>query len=71
MTSYQAFLVVVLIAWPFAIGGLLIVMSRLEWFVQREAADSPDKAGLQPVAGTAGDREVRIVFGDQVVSEPD
>jgi hypothetical protein len=32
-------------------------------------AATPEEAGLEPVAGE--EREVRIVFGDQVVGEPE
>jgi hypothetical protein len=59
----------VLILWPFVIMGLLFLMSKLERYVNRSEADSPQEAGLEPVAGRSEDREVKIVFGDQVVGE--
>ena len=69
MTRYQTILLIVLSIWPFAILGLLFLMSRLETYVQRIDAQTPQEAGLEPVAGTSGDREVKIVLGDQVVGE--
>lgn len=69
MTRYQTILLVVLAVWPFAILGLLFLMSRLEGYVARIDANSPQEAGLEPVQGTSSDREVRIVLGDQVVGE--
>ena len=70
MTPYQIFLLLVLILWPFAILGLLYLMSRLESYVKRTGADTPEEAGLEPVEGAAGEKEVRIVFGDKVVGRP-
>jgi len=67
MTGYQLFLLLVIIIWPFAIGALLFSMSRIENWIERMDAATPEEAGLEPVAG--GEREVRIVFGDQVVGE--
>ena len=67
MTGYQLFLLIVIIIWPFAIGALLFAMSRIETWIERTDAATPKEAGLEPVAG--GEREVRIVFGDQVVGE--
>ncbi|HEX2049393.1 MAG TPA: hypothetical protein VHJ34_02030 [Actinomycetota bacterium] len=67
MTPYQLFLLAVLVLWPVAIAGLLWLMSKLESYVRRIDADTPEEAGLEPVAGTAPEREVQIVFGDQVV----
>lgn len=67
MTPYQLFLLAVLILWPVAIAGLLWLMSKLESYVRRIDADTPEEAGLEPVAGSAPEREVQIVFGDQVV----
>lgn len=69
MTRYQTILLLVLAVWPFAILGLLFLMSRLEVYVARIDAQTPQEAGLEPVEGTSGDREVRIVLGDQVVGE--
>ena len=69
MTRYQTILLVVLAVWPFAILGLLFLMSRLEGYVARIDASSPQEAGLEPVQGTSSDREVRIVLGDQVVGD--
>ncbi|MFP5352533.1 MAG: hypothetical protein ACLGIB_08225 [Actinomycetota bacterium] len=67
MTRYQTILLVVLAVWPFAILGLLFLMSRLEGYVARIDASTPEEAGLEPVSGTSSEREVRIVLGDQVV----
>jgi hypothetical protein len=70
-TPYQLFLLAVLVLWPVAIGGILFLMNRLESYVQRLDASTPEEAGLEPVEGTDQDREVRVVFGDQVVGEPE
>ncbi len=67
MTRYQTILLVVLAAWPFVILGLLFLMSRLEDYVARIDAHTPQEAGLEPVEGSPAEREVRIVLGDQVV----
>ena len=69
--TYRVFLFVVLITWPLAIIGLLLLMTKLERYVNRLDAATPEEAGLEPVAGTSDEKEVRIVFGDQVVAEPD
>jgi hypothetical protein len=69
VTPYQVFLLIVIITWPFAIVGLLFLMSRLENYVGRLHAETPQEAGLEPVEGGAGEREVTIVFGDQVIGE--
>ena len=71
MTPYQLFLLAILIVWPFGIIGLLFMMARLERYVERTGAETPSEAGLEPVSGRSPDREVRIVFGDQVVGEPE
>jgi hypothetical protein len=65
MTPYQIFLLLVLILWPFAILGLLYLMSRLESYVTRSGAETPAEAGLEPIEGE--EREVTIVFGDKVI----
>lgn len=70
MTAYQAFLLAVLIVWPLVIIGILFLMSRLESYVNKLDAQTPEEAGLEPVSGEPQEREVRIVFGDQVVGEP-
>lgn len=70
MTPYQVFLLIVLITWPFAIVGLLFLMTRLENYVGRMHAENPREAGLEPIEGSPEEREVTIVFGDQVVGEP-
>jgi hypothetical protein len=44
-------------------------MTKLEDYVKRIDANTPAEAGLEPVAGEATDREVKIVFGEQVVGE--
>lgn len=71
MTKYQIFLLVVLVLWPFVILGLLFMMSKLEGYVARLDADTPEDAGLEPVAGEAPEKEVKIFFGDKVVGESD
>ena len=67
VTGYQLFLLLVIIIWPFAIAALLFAMSRIETWIGRMDAATPEEAGLDPVAGE--EREVRIVFGDRVVGE--
>lgn len=67
MTAYQAFLLGVLVVWPLVIVGILFLMSKLEDYVKKMDAQTPEEAGLEPVEGHPQDREVRIVFGDQVV----
>ena len=69
MNSYQVFLAAVLVTWPLMIFALLFVMSRMEDFVNRSDAATPKEAGLEPVEGHTGEREVQIRFGDQVVGE--
>jgi hypothetical protein len=69
MTTYQVFLLIVLVSWPIVIFGVLFLMSRLENYVNRLNADTPEEAGLEPVEGTSDEREVRIRFGDQIVGE--
>lgn len=71
MTGYQLLLLAVLFLWPLAIGGLLWLMSKLENYVGRMEATTPEEAGLEPVEGTPREREVKIVFGGQVVGEQD
>lgn len=70
MTRYQLILLVVLAVWPFAILGLLFLMSRLENYVKRMDAQTPEEAGLEPVSGTSEEREVQIVLDDKVIGEP-
>lgn len=67
MTPYQLFLLGILIVWPFAAMGLLFLMNRFELYVERSGAGSPEEAGLEPVEGRPPDREVKVVFGDEVV----
>lgn len=67
MTAYQVFLLVVLIAWPLAIIGLLFLMSRLEGYVRTTEAETPQEAGLEPVAGQTREKEVRIFVGEEAV----
>jgi hypothetical protein len=69
MTPYQIFLLLVLILWPLAIMSLLFLMSRLESYVDKVDAETPEEAGLEPVEGSPPEKEVTIVFGDQVVGE--
>ena len=71
VTGYQILLLVVLALWPVAIFGLLFLMSRLENYVNRVGADTPEEAGLEPVAGQEPEPEVRIRFGDKLVGEPE
>jgi hypothetical protein len=71
VTGYQLFLLAVLVAWPLAIVGLLFLMSRLEEYEKRVGASNPREAGLEPVEGSPPEREVRIVFGEEVIGEPD
>jgi hypothetical protein len=71
VTPYQLFLLVILILWPFGTIGLLFLMARLERYVERTGAETPAEAGLEPVAGRSTEREVRIVFGDKVIGEPE
>lgn len=70
MTRYQIVLLVVLAVWPFAILGLLFLMSRLETYVKRIDAQTPQEAGLEPVSGASEEREVQIVLDDKVIGEP-
>ena len=69
MTSYQLFLLSVLILWPVLIVAMLFMMSKLEAWVERSEASTPEEAGLEPVAGQPPDKEVTIVFGDKVISK--
>ena len=69
VTAYQVFLGAVLVLWPVAIVGLLWLMSKLEHYVNRLDADSPEEAGLEPVEGRAPEKEVTIVFGGKVVGD--
>lgn len=69
MNSYQVFLGAVLVTWPIVIFGLLFLMSRMEEYVKRADADTPEEAGVEPVEGESSDREVQIRFGDQIVGE--
>ena len=67
MTGYQVLLLFVLALWPVVIFGLLFFMSRLENYVNRVEANTPEEAGLEPVEGAEPEKEVRIRFGDKVV----
>ncbi len=69
MNSYQVFLGGVLVTWPLIIFGLLFLMSRMEDYVNRSDAETPQEAGLEPVEGRSVEREVQIRFGDQIVGE--
>ncbi len=71
MNGYQVFLVCVLVLWPLGIAGLLFLMSKLEDYVRRPGATTPAEAGLEPVAGSPPEKEVKIVFGDRVVGDAD
>ena len=67
LTSYQLLLIAIFILWPVAITALLFLMAKLETYVNRTEAETPEEAGLEPVSGKPPDKEVRIVFGDHVV----
>ena len=69
LTNYQLLLIAILAIWPLAIMALLFLMSKLETYVNTSEAETPQEAGLEPVSGKTDDREVRIVFGDQVVGD--
>jgi hypothetical protein len=69
MTTYQVLLLVVLVLWPLAIAGLLFLMSKLEDYVNKSDAGTPEEAGLEPIHETRPEREVKIVFGDQVIGK--
>jgi hypothetical protein len=69
MTPYQIFLLLVLILWPLAIMSLLFLMSRLESYLEKVDAETPEEAGLEPIEGSPPEKEVTIVFGDQVIGE--
>jgi hypothetical protein len=69
VTPYQAFLLAVLIVWPLVIVGILFLMGKLEDYVKTMDAQTPEEAGLEPVSGQTPEREVKIVFGDEVVGE--
>ena len=71
LEAYQVFLGAVLVLWPATIVGLLWLMSKLESYVKRLDAETPEEAGLEPVEGRAPDKEVKIVFGGKVVGESD
>jgi hypothetical protein len=71
MTPYQILLLILLVAWPLAIFGVLFLMQRLEHYVARLDAATPEEAGLEPVEGEAPEREVKIVFDDHIVGEPE
>ena len=71
LTPYRVFLGAVLVLWPFVLVGFLYLMSKLETYVNKLDADTPEEAGLEPVEGSPPDKEVKIVFGGQVVGESD
>ena len=70
-TPYRVFLGAVLVMWPFVIVGLLYLMSKLENYVNKVDADTPEEAGLEPVEGSTSDKEVKIVFGGKIVGDSD
>lgn len=69
--GYRVFLLTMLVLWPLVIVGLLYLMSKLENYVKKLDADTPEEAGLEPIEGEAPDKEVTIVFGGDVVGETD
>lgn len=71
MTRYQMFLGAILVLWPLIIMSLLFLMSRMEDYIARSDAETPEQAGLEPVHADPEDKEVRIVFGDTVIGERD
>jgi hypothetical protein len=71
MTPYQVLLLILLVAWPLTIAGLLVVMQRLDRYVARLDAKTPEDAGLEPVEGETGDREVKIVVDEPVAATPE
>lgn len=71
MTTYQLILLLTLILWPLAIFAILYVMSRLEERLKRQDVATPKEAGLEPVAGTAPEKEVAVFVGDKAVSRPE
>jgi hypothetical protein len=70
MNRYQILLLVILLAWPLVIFGILYMMGKLEDWVGRVDAESPEEAGLEPVAGSSPEKEVQIIFGDEIVTPP-
>ena len=46
VTGYQIFLFGVLVAWPLVIAGLLFAMSKIESYIERSEASTPEEAGL-------------------------
>lgn len=71
MTRYQFFLLVTLVLWPIVLMGTLFLMDRIESRLARSTASAPSEAGLEPVSGESEDREVTIVFGDEVIGSRD
>ena len=71
ISGYQVFLGAVMLLWPLAIVALLYFMGKLEGYVNRLDADTPEEADLEPVEGSAPDKEVKIVFGGKVVGDSD
>ncbi len=69
LSGYQIFLGVVLVLWPVSIVAMLYFMSKLEDYVKRLDADTPEEAGLEPVGGRSSEREVKIVYGGKVVGD--
>jgi hypothetical protein len=45
-----------------------MLMSRLENYVNRADAQTPEEAGIEPVQGQSREREVSIRFGDEIIS---
>jgi hypothetical protein len=68
LTGYQLFLICLFVSWPVLIGAALLFMGRLERLVGKAEASTPEEAGLEN--GTS-EKEVKIVFGDQIVGEPE
>lgn len=71
LTPYRVFLGAVLVLWPFVLVGFLYLMSKLETYVNKVDAETPEEAGLEPVEGSPPDKEVKIVFGGKVVGDSD
>lgn len=70
MTPYQLLLLAIFVLWPIVIFSLLFLMSRLENYVNRGDAQTPEEAGLEPITGESEEREVQIRFGDSLIGEP-
>lgn len=71
LSPYDLLLIVVLVLWPLAIVGLLYLMSKLEGYVNRLSARTPEEAGLEPVGGDPVEREIKIVVSGRPAERSD